>query len=149
MATAKQGRRTTKHTHPVPRVTRAQKDEFLLLVASGKSRPEAARLVKSTGTRMRSLVNPLAPNYDPVFATAYAAALEAQGPAIVDDLREELVARALDRKHHSDRPLHQALLLYDPEYRAAHQQRLAVGAKAGADGEIQILLAFEGPADGD
>lgn len=144
------GERVGNLPAPRKRITDEQKQQFLELISTGKTRPTAAREVGLTGSRFRTLCNPLAPSYDPEFAQAYALALEQSHAGIVDELRDEYLHCAFDRDNpHQQRAIHNNLVFYDPEYRAAHQQRMAVGAKATQDGEIQILLAFTGADGGD
>ena len=129
---------------PVVRITRAQKARFLELIAEGNTRQAAAAAVKVTGTKLRALCNPLAVNYDAAFATAYQAAVDAGNGPIVEALHEAALVAALDPSHLSfNRANHNQLLYRDPVYRAAHQRTLAAGAKVGADGTVEILLAFQ------
>ena len=57
-----------------PPLTQEQREQFLDLVANGKTRQEAAETIGSTGTRIRGLIF-----RDNEFAEAYAEALDEAG----------------------------------------------------------------------
>jgi hypothetical protein len=117
------------------RIPKAKRDRFLELIREGKLRPAAAAEVGETGTRFRSLCR-----HSPAFAEQYQQAVTAGRPALVESLRGELLRRALDDPSRmGDRALHQALILYDDEYRDKQQhQRLEHTGPMGGPMEVNL-----------
>ncbi len=133
-----------------PPLSEEQREKFLELISDGKTRQEAAEQIGSTGSRLRGLIG-----RDPVFAQAYADALETAGNPenplsmkietlervrMLERLLDEYIMRALDvergRSGSSNRALANLLtLLHDTfkpflEARTRHIHEGAVGVYA-------------------
>lgn len=135
--------------HPV-QISEKQKTKFLELIRAGKTRQQAAQELGTTGSRFRALVRVDAPHYDETFAAEYAAALQVGRAALNEELDIEALSICFDRDNPSQaRALHNERIYRNPDYRAAHTAKLALGARAASDGKVEILLAFSDPASDD
>ena len=108
-------------------ITEEQKLDFLELTRAGYLRPEAARIVGSTGSRFRALCNPEGQNYDERFARIYNSIHESGEHEAnrLDRLREAAFTRAILE---SDRLLEKLMLIYDPHWEPLRTQRVDINA---------------------
>lgn len=124
------------------RITHAQRQQYLNLIADGISSGEAARTVKEgyTGRLFRSLrLN------DQAFGDAYAEAIAEAGPEMQAELDDIAMKRIRDPDRCSDRALHNERIYRNPNYRDAHnRQRLEM---TGADGGPVEVANVEGAAE--
>lgn len=128
----------------IRRITPARKQQFLEHVRQGMNRKDAAAQVGETGTKFRAMVREGCSVYDPVFAAAYAEALEEGRELVAESLAAEGLRRQLDDPElKSDRGLHNERIFRDPAYRAAHRQQVE---HTGKDGDkLEVVLAFLPP----
>jgi len=133
-----------------PPLTEEQREQFLCLIADGKTRQEAAQEIGSTGTRLKGLIG-----RDAQFAQAYANALETAGNPenplsmkieslerlrMLERMLDEYIMRALDSERGKSGSSNRALanlltLLHDTfkpflEARTRHIHEGAVGVYA-------------------
>lgn len=123
-------------------ISKAKREKYLELLASGVPSHEAARKVDPsyTGRLFRSLAR-----HDEKFHDLREAALAERRQDLIDKSRDEMVNRQLgnDPTLKSDRGLHNLLVFIDPEYRAAHRQ----GASVSVTTEMEVTnvhIAIEG-----
>lgn len=107
-------------------ITQEMMVEFLEHLRSGLTRPEAAKLVGSTGTRFRALCNPDAANYDERFTRIYDEVMVSGGEHEqnrLEMIRAEVMRRALEGEV---RLLEKLSIVYDPDWAFFRNQRVEV-----------------------
>jgi hypothetical protein len=107
-------------------ITQEMKVDFLEHMRSGLTRPEAAKLVGSTGSRFRSLCNPDSVNYDERFTRIYNEVMAAGGEHEQNRLeliRSEVMRRAMEGEV---RLLEKLSIVYDPDWAFFRNQRVEV-----------------------
>lgn len=92
------------------------KERFLELIASGFTRPEAAKALEQPARRFRALCSEKSDNYDARFKVRYEILTEPGGEQR-ENLRERLETAAIERGiASSDRLLEKALVIHSPDW---------------------------------
>ena len=121
-----------------PPISQEQKEQFLDLVASGYTRPEAADALGCSARQFRAICNPLSDHHDENFARIYKHITDKNGEherALAERLQDEAVNRGL---RSSDRLLEKLLAIYHPAWEIHRPQALRMDIKVD---EIKMLFA--------